>query len=64
MSARTSPKLTTPADAVMAWPARGGAANAASPAANGMISRNAATTLMAHPRSLVRSAVDSDWARP
>ena len=64
MSARTRAKLAIPATAVMACPARGGAANAASPARNGMISRSAAMTLMAHPRSLVRSAVDSDRARP
>src|ERR1035438_6230189 len=63
ISARTSPKQAIPATAVIAWAARTGTTSAASAATSGMVSRSPAMTITAHPRRLVRAAVDTDSGR-
>ena len=64
MSARTRREARHPGHRGDRLAGAGRRGEAASPARNGMISRSTATTLTAHPRNLVRSAVDSDRARP
>ena len=64
MSASTSPKLATPAVAVIAPATCAGSQSATVAAATGTMSSARTMMVTAQPRSPVSSAVDSDSARP